>query len=770
MSLLDIEYIRPQNHTYIPVDTKFSVTEEPTYHDTLPAGPDRFTGTLFCTLRCLTPTLVGCHQIPTQMLLQPCVNVICSRLESRHDLVTEENITGKKIVQPLMLPGAGDDPGDVLIPGDSLKSALFRSPLQSLLSAPMERVKEEAIAYRVFAPNDDVIRAFQVGGKNEETGGVKLKPLETNSVLWPRPEMSQQLTEKLGHDKSESNYFSVGLSNNERQLSATARMTTATGYTTNILISSEGSETVESGYHVFRYGGGLDGNYILARAFDNVEARHNDYQCILAKYQTGEYEVCPKVLQRFARTIDHIYNEKNGHLANHPNKETVLEKMRAVRPNRTLEEGEVVWAEVHGEDIRSIGRLRAYLWIYRDTVLRRFDENKDNDASGSRYRKEVVALNSEKGDDEPLELTAARLLNGFVVTKGQPKLSDPMTMSICTVDETNALAGRLHLNYAREFDAVNREHRFEGSAADEYLLLGRPVGAPRVSSPEICLQQRKISQEQAKISQDNRLLKTWGEHESDQSGGLAGRKNYPHGSPNFQYNPMTDSEIGENEDPGEKRARTACSDQVPLLRYISSTGTEFRFAARVENLRPWELGAILFCVSLDRKDVRDLLAELGYSSKNDLEEFSKHNFQERIQPNLGWIYDNETGEVPDFAQKIGYQRQRGMGSVNVSVDHVSEILFDNGKTAESVFSKEKIAQAKAAFYEKLKTSLGSKSKDYIKTVLCPWLDNYQFIFKHSVERSYRQHEGSTLKYHSKIKEQHRKNRLKNMANANSNQK
>lgn len=105
-------YDNPYN--FIRVDTQFSLTDTPVYHDN--DHSQLFSGKLKCSLRLLTPTIVGNYHY--------------------------RNSENETVIEPMMTAD-----GRAIIPGTSIRGML-RNSIAALCCAPMERVQEQEFGYR----------------------------------------------------------------------------------------------------------------------------------------------------------------------------------------------------------------------------------------------------------------------------------------------------------------------------------------------------------------------------------------------------------------------------------------------------------------------------------------------------------------------------------------------------------------------------------------------------------------------------------------------
>lgn len=115
-------------------------------------------------------------------------------------------------------------------------------------------------------------------------------------------------------------------------------------------------------------------------------------------------------------------------------------------------------------------------------------------------------------------------------------------------------------------------------------------------------------------------------------------------------------------------------DQASLGRFVLDQGAQFRVTLRFQDLRPWELGAVLFALEPARA--------CDYLRQN--------NRQNNQLPNELRQYLNQWGprvstDSPRFAHKLGHGRPLGLGSVVFSIDSLrywgsSQPMTVNGGT------------------------------------------------------------------------------------------
>lgn len=125
---------------FVPVHPELAILDTPVFHDIQHDDKDFWSGQLECEMTALTPLLVGHFQYNFEHLDE----TLKKQLNQSFGV---EFVKDKKILEPLTLPGDGNSPGPVVIPGTSLKG-MIRHSLSALLSAPMERVNERRFTFR----------------------------------------------------------------------------------------------------------------------------------------------------------------------------------------------------------------------------------------------------------------------------------------------------------------------------------------------------------------------------------------------------------------------------------------------------------------------------------------------------------------------------------------------------------------------------------------------------------------------------------------------
>jgi hypothetical protein len=177
--------------------------------------------------------------------------------------------------------------------------------------------------------------------------------------------------------------------------------------------------------------------------------------------------------------------------------------------------------------------------------------------------------------------------------------------------------------------------------------------------------------------------------------------------------------------------------------------TKFRFTLRFRDLRPWELGAVLFALEPERID-----------------SFLPHlNIRDIVQSQLMTTIPAQPKHQPRFALKLGHGRPLGMGSVQIQVDElwfVNDNSDKNGlkpvewkKDESFVFNKSSTDPAIKAFCQKV--------NEYPKfeIVLIPWLKLHQYRGLARAEYPRSEEDGEIYTFHSERRQNHAKTRRSN---------
>jgi CRISPR-associated protein (TIGR03986 family) len=449
---------------------------------------------------------------------------------------------------------------------------------------------------------------------------------------------------------------------------------------------------------------GLDGQGLLNSLFQGNPARRG-YPWVLIDGTNGTIDIPPEVVAGWERTLRHLRDQAAGHLLRHPmpglrdsaNRDQAVRNIDALI-EAGIKPGDVVFFEREKQGpqrVVTMGHHFRYRWRYRDTIR-----------EAGNLREVLAPRPIEMGDDQgrPCELTAARLMFGYVgTTDGAYHDDQQTTHGIGVARTTNKrgdfaqMAGRVAFNAAVEQDTgAAFGDRFLAPERGGVVLL-RPLGSPKPSAVEHYLSQEKVG-----ARTDAGLLCTYGDTADDQTAGeLLGRKFYLHqplaGQPDhhtlFELVPRTGV-------PEDERRTMLTSDQAGVGYLVSKPGRTFRFRVQFVDLRPWELGALLFALSPTRANVERLA--------------------------MAWPDQAQTlrGAIPAgarFAHKLGHGRPLGLGSVAVEPDFLFRIGRSAGACLERVEAGGERPALIDAFASFLRSKLGSRLRDWVGGVLVPWL-------------------------------------------------
>ncbi|MFM9966012.1 MAG: TIGR03986 family CRISPR-associated RAMP protein [Planctomycetaceae bacterium] len=709
---------------FVPVVPELAVHDAPVFHDVQQTGVDSWSGELLCELEALTPLIAGHYQFEFENATQSLQDAF-RQLATNRGAPAGDVAADKKIIEPFTVTSPDATvPDHVLIPGTQLKGML-RQSLQALLAAPMERVAERTFSYRPNLMNAINVRPAIVTQRLPANGSIQSlevrfvsttpevvyvrQTAEATLESWLRTKGTLQPTQNLSDLAISAPIatFSAGISGIEIQVDGFAKKLSLNARTTAPLTN----------YLLTRYRGGLDGRSTFASAHnDGNPANAYSWALIPNSMSPSSIMIPDPVLRQYVATLRHLADKDAGHLSKHPKHSTELSAMRnqpldRVVPDSTMPEflrvapqvGDLVFVEFkpgtsnkgRPEDIISIGHHFRYRWMYRDSIHNDFDPVRTksrSDRSDQQRIKQMQAGNlravlcptplevppkaDKSGDHQrllkPQKLSAARGLFGFVGTKSYSS-TEPTSFGIAPEKDGNdpndfhQLAGRIAINWAVEEVGERKvEERFL-NPQDQYLVPLRPLGSPKASAVEVYLSQTSPRS-------SGGTLKTYGDDLGDPaSGELNGRKFYLH-QPKVRAKPDATEprffELCKKNVDWENRSEARITyhilmGQAPIVRFVSKEQTKFRFSIRFRDLRPWELGAILFVLNSDELLVKHLAEEIGATTpdskiKRWLSKVPKGHLNER---------------TPLLALKLGHGRPLGLGSVRVRVLELHRLMF-----------------------------------------------------------------------------------------------
>lgn len=679
-----------------------------------------YSGTLQCSITCLTPGHFGNYQESLSKISQLNIsgeNVLSKvRQHIESNAQNTKNVHKKNVILPNFYQVNDDSKPLAMINGSSIMGML-RNNVASLVSAPMQRVAEKTSSYRpnltvaddkkepwqksknAFAATVEDILFDHATGEPERIT-VKLYPL--NSIKFPRED-----------------------ENGNREL-------------------------LRSGERM-RYLEGVDAKHHLKREFKgnknfepcgevslNGEPLINRERSI-ENSEYFEFYIEHDVIQQFKLTTKHLKDTKQGHLvSHHPHffkakknvQKAILEGIEQQRnlqdwiPNNkgTL----LIYVEASvdkkGKPYRivSFGNHFRYYWLYKDSVRML------NSGLGEGVLRPELTLDANeafKTNSLPEQLNLARSLFGDVEQDANGKTEEKKESNTFS-----RIAGRVNVNHALEYV---HEQNVTKSIANSQICFAMPrAGAPRPNAEHNLIQYS-----------DSPSMSTWGWVADDPDTVLAGRKFYRHqrNSANYKINPKA---IEQTPNLAEVFA--------PILNYVSPKESQYRTSLRFKGLSPIELGILLIAIQPDRLLKDDIQNKLPTSIRDY---FNKINRDQQ-----------SSGESPVFAHKLGYGKPLGLGSVGINIDSAKLLRTNIQKGAvlnlESVVnSDEEMDFTISAAIEYMdKSMLDEHGESCWDKVLLPWLILHNFqnapqrLEYPSAKAKVKNKETNTIvKYHSNVR-------------------
>jgi CRISPR-associated protein (TIGR03986 family) len=765
---------RPPYH-FVPVDGGAAVTDPPEYHDKIDLD-NLWSGELHCTLTALTPLLAANDQYDFGKAV-PAVraaleDLVRSKLrKGPADPVTIE--AAKKVLEPLALRGADESvPGAVLIGGAALKG-MVRQSFGALLSAPMERVQERHFSYRPNAylnpDTDDHLTSCAGVISRRVTGGVEVIPLAgLTEVLYVKEPADAQVfrawgtTEAAELLRASGNPFPPAGPSPLFQSEVTVRDCDLDFHHGRKRPRSRNGQSVKlRNVYLLPYRPGLDGRGVFNQAFHDNNHRRGYRWVVLRWNNTRPPLAIPQaVVDGWRRTVEHLRDDRQGHLLRHPN---IGARQGAAVDGLTnllregFRPGDVVFFEQEKDApnrVLTMGHHFRYRWRYRDTIRTTTGLGKAAHAGPvapdlrDLLCPRPVEWNTNQ-EGRPEGLSAARLLFGFVGTPdGMYSDCEPLTCGIGGVrgpgqrNDFAMLTGRIAINVAVEQDAA-RDAGDRFLNADRACLVPlRALGSPKASAVEHYLTQDGIGGRP-----DAGILCTYGDHDHDNAvGELRGRKFYLHQPKAAEDKTRYDLLAGGNdqvEDPD-----VLLSDQAVVGRFVSQPRTQFRFTLRFVNLRPWELGALLFTLAPTRADV----------------EFLCQTLQEAGAPLGGWL---KRIPVADdlLAHKLGHGRPLGLGSVRIDVDALVRLRAGGDWVVRTDPQGDDARRALLKEFATRMQGLGANLAPWVQRVLIPWLEVHRYAGRHNVDYPRHAQQRTIFNHHSALRTDHAKGRKRRAPNA-----
>jgi len=599
-------------YAFEPLDVEQAIVDEVVWHHGVaPAGVALHSGELQIEIEALTPLLVGHSQFPAEDVAEQELNDFLTSLDlERDDLLPEGK--NKKVLLPLRAGWLTDEP--VLLPPDGLK-AVVRAGISALCAAPMERVAEQHFSYRPNLARKEsgmikryvgVIESINFHGSEIHQIRMVLYPM-VDCIFVHNPTALGILTNCINQLPCDLDFqgqwwdaLRTEFHNGRIMLKVKP-------------IAAPESWLQQQRYSCVRYHHGLDGKADWATRFAEQHDRPRPtlHPAVLVPFagrqRFNESETCTltqasSALNQLNATRRLMEDEAIGHLQGRENDVGVPPahvRLAVPEPNDAMIVE--VLNDAGNQSVLTLGHHFNYRVAYADSVRTQLVWSEANGFS-SEERPEVrprpeEGLEDAGGTSSPTgRLSAARGLFGFVNQAhehhGKLQLGK---------EAMGRLAGRMAFNHAVEQECNEPlQDRFYGDNTDYWVALPE-LGSPKASAVEHYLQQAEHETHDPYAAGE---LWTYGDDYtlrgsdsakalwvSSRSAGLNGRKGYPH-----QIEVISSADHFDLTLPfrwGALNIGELANDRAALARWISRPGRRFRCTLTVQDLRDWELGAVV---------------------------------------------------------------------------------------------------------------------------------------------------------------------------------
>jgi CRISPR-associated protein (TIGR03986 family) len=697
---------------FVPINSALSLQDKPTSRARF--DQTKNSGELLLSMSCLTPFLPGHFQYKFQDMSssqQQEINIKFGLGKSNFD-------KDKNIIEPLFHNIDGKE--HVLVAGTSLKGML-RNSLASLFSNPMERVNKRTYSFRPNIKPGNIVPAIVVD-KEGPWDKIKVKIGNMNNFHFCSDECEDSLASACSSSNLESD-----VRKKENKIKAKLQKCRHLKQRFCNKLIPGGNENIDLiGSHIGKYFFGIDGKGLLKQKFN--PGRNKKYGFGVGKFKK-EITLEKKLIEGFKRTLEHLCCDEYGHLKDHPllhgSNAGVVKKEIKAKVRTGPEIGDIVFLEYKpncntidfkDSDFITMGFHYRYRWAYQDNTREKFAEGQLKNRS--------AFFDPNPGEDQEFtpqgklcKTTVLRELFGFVDEEKEFKGKEAK-------GSQKALAGKLSCNFAIEQNP-ERNNRFLFEEKDYFCVL-KPLGSPKPSAVELYLTQREDLINKRK---DGGFLCTYGENHNDAAkGSLRGRKFYLNHTNNFENFICKTSSFKE-----------FAGQHTSLARYVLQKGTDFKFKLRFENLSDWELGAIIFALKPAKKWFEVFFKRLNEKELNKVK--SKFAFNKV------------------FVHKLGHARPLGLGSVSFQIDKTR--IWDLQNKFQPLF-KDKDANFEKyieAFANYVFENLGEEEyTQWMLDILYAWLKVHEFA--HAFHDYPKGSKGTTISYHSDIRQEHALERKK----------
>jgi|GEM_PF-6310161 len=681
---------------------------------------DTFSGTLHCTITCLTPGHFGNYQVTFDQLAalniggkESLAEVMAFIARKTHPDKLKQLLAQKKISLPNFVKQ--DDQNHAIIHGSSFMGML-QNNIGALASAPMQRVAEKTLSYR---PNLNVKKLTGLQ-RNKGAFAATVEDVRYNQQSHEISEIIvnlYRLNDVKFPEEHEGGYRGFNYAGERlRYLDGIDADRTFTK-----LFHKANKSKVPLEYdEVF-----LKGNPILNREISSEEI--SDYQFVIDE----------QLIKQFNQTTAHLKDSIHGHIDSHhphfgntgkkqkgfalPNVKNGITAQRKLENWAPNDKGRLlifVEAEIDKQgnpyNIVSFGNHYRYRWLYKDSVQQL------NHANGKGVTRPEIALEQSEQFQPymlPQQLNIIRNMFGDVAQTDSKQTATEGKKESSTYSR---FAGKVSANHAVEWLGEQSKKK---PISDFGLCWAMPrTGTPKANAEHNLLQDA-----------DSPEMNTWGWVNGDEDSQLAGRKFYRHQKRPVSYQVNPDKlHLSEN----------LSEVYSPVLAFVSPSETQYRSSIRFKGLSRVELGMLLISVQPDLLLKPEVSAALPKNVKQYIETARSNSVEGK----------------PVFANKLGYGKPMGLGSVAFNIDKHDLITHHNGLDSAAIKEPgcdDELSQIIISAIEYMQGHmLNSKGDACWGDVLLPWLilHNFQHAEEQIAYPVAGDKKGETImKYHGNVR-------------------
>ncbi|WP_440055958.1 TIGR03986 family type III CRISPR-associated RAMP protein [Pseudoalteromonas sp. T1lg65] len=392
--------------------------------------------------------------------------------------------------------------------------------------------------------------------------------------------------------------------------------------------SQTGYRNASGKFYLRKYKGAIDEQGLLSKEFGKND---NAPYCALLIHQNAlknaKREEIQHLVDHYQLTTEHLQDQRQGHISSrHPLLPDGKNLPQLIENNRKYELNQMVFVEALISDdnkiqeIVSFGNNYLYRWRYQNSIHKRLELDQKQEKL---IQRQQINLHSNYQS-----LNLVDRLFGYVNEACEDE----------NKNENNKLAGSLSINHALE--VPDKQGRFykQRHNTEKLKVALIPLGQPKPSAGEFYLKPLK----------NNKLVPNYGYSKSENLHyELNGRKFYLHQKPYTPKDEENNNETKQNAD--NKLATTA--------QYVTPENTRYRMTLRYKNLAPEELGLVV--LALQPEIIKS--CDIPPQHRQALAPFKK-------SPLL-------------LANKLGYARPLGYGSVAFDIKDTNQQMLTNAVTA-----------------------------------------------------------------------------------------